>query len=214
MSVSISIVAKENELFERWRKTTANFVVDGVVNEEAFLKESCRFVFILKEANQMGKTSLIDFLKNGAPKNGGHTWNPVCRWLTGESSRVFSPKERSTILGKIAIVNLKKEDGGSVTNLAKLRQVVAKDRDYIKTQLSFYSEFVPVIFICCGPGLLSMIRDNVFNQTVIQRDSPLPFMKPFADREVYFVAFYHPNAKMAGLVEKFNSIRTFLPIKV
>lgn len=210
-----SICEQERQLFEDWRlKGDTDFIEDGVVDERCFLQQKCRFVFILKEANQMGQTSLTSFLKNGAPKNGGHTWNPVCRWLVGENSRIFSPEERSRILRKIAIVNVKKEDGGSVTNMTKLKRVVERDREYIKAQLNLYAEFAPVVFICCGPGLLSMIQQYVFNQAVIQRKAPLPFMRPFADREVYFVAFYHPNARQSGLVEKFNSIRTFLPLKV
>ena len=90
----MSIVERERNLFDSWRKTTANFVEDGVVDEQRFLQQPCRFVFVLKEANQMGETTLTDFLRNGAPKDGGHTWNPVCRWLTGEKSRSYSPPER------------------------------------------------------------------------------------------------------------------------
>jgi hypothetical protein len=206
MSAAISIVAKERDLFKRWRQTTSNFVIDGVVDEEAFLQERYRFVFILKEANQMGQTPLTDFLRNGATGNGGHTWNPVCRWLMGES-RVFSAKERATILRKIAVVNLKKEDGGSVTNMSTLEQVVERDRDYIMTQLGFYAECVPVVFICCGSGLLTMLCRHVLGNAVIHRDAMIPYAKPNNDQEVYYVAFNHPNCRQSGLMERFKDIR-------
>lgn len=205
-----SIEAKELQLFNRWRKTTTNFVVDGVVNEEVFLKQQCRIVLILKEANQIGKTALNKFLRNGAPENGGHTWNPVCRWLTGEESRVFSKDERKEILRRIAVMNLKKEDGKSTTNMQKLEKVVADDKEFIKEQLNIYAEFQPVIFVCCGPWILTMLNDHVLGKCKINRDAPFTFIKPDDNREVYYVAFNHPNCRKSGMVTKFNEMIAFV----
>ena len=209
---------QERHLLEEWRlRIGKNFIEDGIVDEQCFSQQKCRFVFVLKEANDL-RMSLVEFLRKGAPGNGGHTWNPVCRWLTRETSRVFSPQQRAEVLRSIAVMNLKKADrpfdGDYTTHLETLEKAVERDRELIKKQLEIYAQCPPVVFVCCGPGLLSMIQQHVFNQAVIQRKAPLPFMKPFADREVYFVAFYHPNARQSGLVEKFNSIRTFLPLKV
>ena len=135
MDIPKGIAEKEAALFARWIKTTdKNFVVDGVVDEPTFLQQECRLIFLLKEANQMGRTALPEFLRNGAPENGGHTWNPVCRWLTGDESRAFTPQERSKILRKVAVINLKKEDGGSRTNLNDIRAAVEKDKEFIKMQ--------------------------------------------------------------------------------
>ena len=205
-----SIKERERNLFNDWRKNVEKFVEDGVVDEPRFLQEPYRLVFVLKEANQMGKTSLTDFLSNGAPGNGGHTWNPVCRWLTGEKTRTFSPDERKDILRRIALMNLKKEDGGRVTDMRKLAETVKRDRDFIKSQMEIYIQHAPVVFICCGPGLFSMIREEVYKNAIIQREAALTFMKPYVDREVYFVAFNHPNARKGGLVTKFESIRALI----
>ena len=211
----IDIKARECSLFNDWRMNIAPvikgaFVEDGVVDEQRFLQEPCRWVFVLKEANQMGKTSLTDFLYNGAPGNGGHTWNPVCRWLTGEKARVFSPEERKDILRRIAVMNLKKEDGCSVTNMRELENAVKRDKDFIKLQMEIYVQHAPVVFICCGPWLLTMISKHVYDDARIERAALLPFMKPYADREVYFVAFNHPNARKANLVTKFGSIQALI----
>ena len=205
-----TIKESERRLFAKWRTNIGPkgaFIEDGVVDERQFLQEPCRFVFVLKEANQMGKTSLTDFLSNGAPGNGGHTWNPVCRWLTGEKTRVFSPDERKDILRRIAVMNLKKEDGGSVTDMRKLEEVVKRDSGFIKSQMEIYAQHVPVAFICCGPWLLSMISQHVYDNASIEREAPIPFMKPFVGREVYFVAFNHPNAKVENLVTKFEFVK-------
>lgn len=203
------IVEKEKELFEIWKQGKKNFVMDGVVDEHTFLEQKCHFVFILKETDQMGNTALPTFLGDGAPGNGGHTWNPVCRWLTGED-RVFSLQERADILKKIAVVNLKKEDGGPNTDMAILENVVREDKDYIKKQLSFYyTGITPVVFVCCGPYILSMLNDNILGKVDLHINKPLPYAKP-DDREIYYVAFNHPNAKKAGLTKKFKLIASLI----
>ena len=209
-SINTNIEAKEEQLFNRWRKTTTDFVVDGVVDEAVFLKQQCRIVLILKEANQIGKTALNEFLRNGAPENGGHTWNPVCRWLTGEESRVFSQDERKEILRRIAVMNLKKKDGREKTNMQELATFVEADKEFIAEQLSFYSEFEPVIFVCCGPWVLTMLNDHVLGKRKINRDAPFAFIKPEDNHEIYYVAFNHPNCRKSGMAGKFREMIEFV----
>lgn len=152
----------------------------------------------------MGETPLPVFLRDGAPRNGGHTWNPVCRWLTGEN-RTFSLSERAKILKRIAVVNLKKEDGGSFTDMKALEQVVARDRSFIKRQLDIYAAVAPVVFVCCGPGLLSMLNEFIFGNIELLRVQSLVYAKPDA-RDVYFVAFKHPNCKITEMTNRFKEI--------
>lgn len=204
-----SIGAKESQLFNRWRKTTSNFVVDGVVDEAVFLKQQCKIVLILKEANQIGETALNEFLRNGAPGNGGHTWNPVCRWLTGEETRMFSQDERKEVLRRIAVMNLKKKDGGSSTDTQELEKVVVKDKGFIAEQLSVYATFEPVVFVCCGPGILTMLNNHVLKSN-INKDGSFAFIKPDDKHEVYYVAFNHPNCRKAGMVRKFREMMAFV----
>ena len=211
-NTSTSLREKEHQLFDIWRSNTDQFIEDGVVDEQIFLQQKCRYVFVLKEANALNM-SLVGFLRKGAPRNGGHTWNPVCRWLTGKESCRFSPEERAEILKSIAVVNLKKaDDGNSTTNLRKLKKVVERDRDLIRKQLDIYAEHPPVVFVCCGPWLLTMLKDHVFNHAEILQHLPLPLMKPYENREAYFTAFSHPNAREAGLVEKFKLIQTVIKV--
>ena len=108
------------------------------------------------------------------------------------------------------VSNLKKEDGGSVTDMHELERVVERDCDLIKAQMEIYLQHEPVVFICCGSGLLTMISRHVFNNSEIDRNAPLPLMKPDAGREAYFVGFNHPNARTANLAAKFMSIRTLI----
>lgn len=71
----MNITESEDKLFKEWEakiaKTKGDFVRDGVVCEEVFLREKVKLVFILKEANDLYSSykSLSDFLKDGAGKN-------------------------------------------------------------------------------------------------------------------------------------------------
>lgn len=215
----MSIEERERRLFDAWREQrpsiAKHFIEDGVVDEERFLQQKCRYVFVLKEANDLGM-SLVDFLRDGASGNGGHTWNPVCRWLTGRNEQ-FSPEQRADILRDIAVVNLKKEDrkydGGYATSLGQLGKTLERDRDFIRKQLEIYAQYPPVVFVCCGPGSLTMIQKQIFPSAKIQRDSVLPYMQPDASRREFYVAFNHPNAKKTGLTEKFQAIQTLIAEK-
>jgi hypothetical protein len=214
--IMMSIEERERSLFDGWREQrpsiAKHFIEDGVVDEERFLHQKCRYVFVLKEANDLGK-SLVSFLRNGAPGNGGHTWNPVCRWLTGRNEQFF-PGQRADILRDIAAINLKKEDrnydGGYATSFEQLEKTLERDRDLIRKQLEIYAQYPPVVFVCCGPGLLTMIQKQIFPRARIQAESVLPYMQPDANCKTVFVAFNHPNAKKSGLTEKFQTIQSLI----
>ena len=212
---------QESDLFTEWedaRPSKNKFVRDGVVDEQVFASQSFRFVFVLKEANQFGNAyegSLANFVKEGAPGNGGHTWNPICKWLTG-TDRVFAQAERKNILRSIAVLNLKKEDGCNKTDMNKLLDRVERDKEFLKRQLGIYIKHDPVVFVCCGPGLLSMLKKSVLslfhdydNLEICRKDS-IKYIKPYSSRKIYFVAFNHPNCRKSSLtlINEFKKIRT------
>lgn len=220
-----SIRNQERDLFTEWedaRPSKNAFVRDGVVDEQAFASLPCRFVFVLKEANQFGNAydgSLANFVKDGAPGNGGHTWNPVCKWLTG-TDKVFSQEERKDILKSIAVVNLKKEDGGNKTDMNALRERVERDNEFLKRQLGIYIEQTPVVFVCCGTRLLSMLKNSVlplfsdYDSLDFNRVDSTLYIKPYSDRKIYFVAFNHPNCRKSSstLINEFKKIRTLCSV--
>ena len=222
-----SIQSEESELFNEWEKVWPcenAFVRDGVVDEEVFLHQPCRFVLVLKEANQFGKPkeyegSLAKFVKDGAPRNGGHTWNPVCKWLTG-TDKVFNQAERRDILKPIAVVNLKKVDGGNATDMNALRDRVARDKEFLKRQLEIYVKREPVVFVCCGPWLLTMLKNSVlplfknYDSLEINRNDSILYIKPYSNRKAYFVAFNHPNCRKASsiLINEFKKMRALFAV--
>lgn len=215
-----NIVRQESDLFAEWQGACPHekFIRDGVVDMSTFESQLCRFVFVLKETNLFGDdydASLVEFVKDGAPGNGGHTWNSVCKWLTG-ANKVFTQAERKVILKSVAVVNLKKEDGKSKTDMKVLRDRVERDKEFLKRQLGIYIKHDPVVFVCCGPWLLSMLKNSVlplfsdYDSLDIVANGSIRYIKPYLCRKVYFVAFSHPNCRKSSmtLINEFKKIKT------
>lgn len=207
-AMSLSILEQESKLFDKWKKETkdvnGHFVSDGVVCEEFFLRQEVKYVFILKEVNDLYTSykSLTEFLRDGAPKNGGHTWNPICRWIDKNFKNGQSRKE---ILSRIAAINLKKHDEcKTTTDMAALREVVLRDKKYILEQMKIYQGYGPTVFICCGPGMFDLVAGDVcgIDVTVIDHNK-----KPTAcrlDGDSCILAFSHPNSRKGGLDKLFQ----------
>ena len=98
----VTIVAKENVLFQSWRVDRPGFVKDGVVSEQDYLASSPLIVFILKEANDpelrwMGPTRVPTGwrspLKRGTMLRGGYTeFATVGKSTTGRINMRKSPR--------------------------------------------------------------------------------------------------------------------------
>ncbi len=195
-----NIVRQESDLFAEWQGACPHekFIRDGVVDMSTFESQLCRFVFVLKETNLFGDdydASLVEFVKDGAPGNGGHTWNSVCKWLTG-ANKVFTQAERKVILKSVAVVNLKKEDGKSKTDMKVLRDRVERDKEFLKRQLGIYIKHDPVVFD--------------YDSLDIVANGSIRYIKPYLCRKVYFVAFSHPNCRKSSmtLINEFKKIKT------
>jgi hypothetical protein len=145
------IQAKENTLFERWKRDReyASFDKDGVVNPELWEKTSPKIVFVLRETNGLNG-DLRKFLRKGGR---GPTWNTVVRWAEVILFNTYSDKvdhdQRKKILPLICVFNLKKESGGASSKPKAIRVAAEKDRDFIQEQLNLYQ---PDIVIACGLG--------------------------------------------------------------
>lgn len=201
-------------MFREWKASDSGsrkgvFVEDGVVCESKFLASKIRYVFVLKECDAL-RSSLVEFLRKGAYANengnGGHTWNPVCRWLKGLNSGVlFSPEERAEILSPIAVVNLKKHDEGNIsTDMGSLRDVACRDKKFLKKQFEIYAGETPAVFVCCGPGMFDIVVSDVMGEDTQSIDhGHRPVFKQIGNS--YFLAFSHPNARKPGLAELFQS---------
>jgi DNA segregation ATPase FtsK/SpoIIIE-like protein len=198
----------ETRLFDKWKQETkdvkGHFVSDGVVSEEVFLKQETKYVFILKEVNDLFTSyqSLCDFLRDGAPKNGGHTWNPICRWVDKNFKNGQSRKE---VLNRIAAINLKKHDECmTTTDMSALQKVVLRDRKYILEQIKLYQGYGPTVFVCCGPGMFDLVANCVCGIDVSQIDHNKKPTACYLGEDAFLLAFSHPNSRKGGLDKLFQ----------
>ena len=200
---------REDALFAEWRKRYgAAFIPDGVVDENSFASENIRFVFVLKEvAECYGDFDLRRFLAQGAPKNGGHTWGPVTRWLGAAAGVTFSCSPnvdvRKQLLKKIGAMNLKKTTGETHAVKTKIAQAAKNDADLLKEQVSLYLE-KPTLFPCCGDSVFELFRDQVIKFPKDKENTTaegVAYIK-FDANGIAF-RFRHPNVKESGKPELF-----------
>ena len=142
---------REKNLFREWkRKYGEQFIADGVVNEAAFDASPLpRLVFVLKEVDDCAPGfDLRSFIEAGSPKNGGHTFAPMARWVSAVRGREinFAPEEeRKRILLPVAVMNLKKTTGGAITRYGALHAAVMADREFLKEQIRLYLTNPPAL---------------------------------------------------------------------
>ena len=210
---------REDALFERWaRKYGEKFIPDGVVNENVFSREKIRIVFVLKEVSDCGSGfDLRDFLANGAPGNGGHTWGPTTRWLGAVDGTVFQSSPDADIrkqwLQKTGAMNLKKTSGSTIAGQTKIIRFAKEDADLLKEQVWLYLE-KPTLFPCCGNGVFELFRDQILKEEMCKENSTeegIRYIK-FASNGIAF-AFRHPNAKEAGKPKLFAQTVKYLAKK-
>ena len=201
---------REDALFAEWRKRYgAAFIPDGVVDEDSFASENIRFVFVLKEVAECydGNFDLRQFLKQGAPKDGGHTWGPVTRWFGAAAGVTFAyPPNvdvRKQWLKKIGAMNLKKTTGKTVAVKKEIAQAAKNDADLLKEQVSLYLE-KPTLFPCCGDSVFELFRDQVIKFPKDKENTTaegVAYIK-FDANGIAF-RFRHPNVKESGKPELF-----------
>lgn len=138
-------------LFERWKNEYPfhAFIRDGIVDSEYY--GSPHVLFILRDMNCKTERDLCaDLCRDGS---GWRTWNNIGRWTkalldgSNEYPKDMSKEKRIAQLKRIAVLNLKKEGGGSRTDGNELLDAVKSQRDRIFEEICLCD---PGIIICCG----------------------------------------------------------------
>lgn len=220
---------KENELFERWKKSKKykRFAKDGIIDHKQWGLEKYKILFVLKEVNSdKDNFDLRDFLKFGGSPTYWKTWNNVTRWTKailegGDYLRKVSKEEKTKWLSRVAAINLKKVGGKSEADDAEIRKYAINDSKEILEQIELYN---PDIIICCGRGNgknADLLYENVFQAE--GKESKLSEWQPPIEKYNYFyvqldgddkkipvVSFYHPqmigNHKL--FEQRFNEMKT------
>ncbi len=212
----MTIKDKEKKLFLEWRKEKGYqyFMSDGLFDEDEWMQQDIKLLFILKEANwENGDTDLCEFLLSETSSEYWKTWNNVARWTKaileeGEYPQHISKADKSYWLRKISAMNLKKVGGDAVAEDECIRQYAKSDAQYLNRQIKLYN---PDIIICCGRGTgknADILHDIVFSKDEVSEWMPAYnsynyfLYQPDKDKQVPVLSFYHPQ--MRGSHEKFK----------
>ena len=194
------------ERYDLWAASACNeckhgaFIQDGVVDYERFLSAEIRICCVLKDTDQLGMP-LVEFLRNGAPGNGEHTWNPLCGWLTGQVRR-FTAEERADVLARVAVINIKKEDGQRKAHLSELRTALHRDKDMLKKQVRLYRDCGKCLFLCCGDGVFELAQ-GLFDVGQSKEDKTVFGNRYFViGNEVVLAQIRHPQKVLCAEVQR------------
>lgn len=151
-----------DSLLDAWRETAKDriklFIDDGIICGEEYATP--HILFAMRDMNTSDPISLRDDLRTRG--SGWKTWNNAARWvhalLTGDEEYPVSIDRRAE-MRKAAVINLKKEAGGSRANKKELAEAVKTDASYILREIEICS---PDIIICGGFGNAGLLKDHVF----------------------------------------------------
>jgi hypothetical protein len=153
----LSIVRKEEILFEEWSKGRSSFVKDGIINEIEYLNSKYKILYLLREVNSNDLNwDLREYIRSGARSK---TWNNITRWTMGLKSlnkeikwdelKEISEEHRKKELLSVAVVNVKKSAGYPHSESCDIKHYAKKNSVHLKRQIKIYE---PDLIICCGTG--------------------------------------------------------------
>lgn len=137
---------------EKYHDRNSALICDGIVDS----KQYAGILFLLKEAYSLERErcswNLCDQLAEHGPWG---MWHHVAKWTHGllhttagemePYQHVMEKDQANRLLRKIAVVNVKKIDGNSVSDGEDLARFVRKDREMLRCQIE---QAKPRIIVC------------------------------------------------------------------
>lgn len=218
---------QQTKLFTNWKVAyqITPFIQDGVVCEEIFTQQKKHILFVLRDMNSSTECDLCEALRTHG--SGWKTWNNVGRWtkalLDGEEEypRDMSSTKRVEQLKRIAVMNLKKQGGGSRTSAEALEEAVKAQHENIYQQLRFY---IPDLIVCCGlssgkmKGNAVLMKEYVFpagsttewEEVEFQNRTWWYYEAVIENRTIPVISFCHPQVTVLG--QKRGHKDLFIPL--
>lgn len=218
----MNIRAREDELFQAWRRkyADASFVIDGCPNPFVYEKQDRKIVFVLKDGN-LGTPDPSESIdertynqRDELEKQPTPWWrtlalwsffleNPSATWQMGENS-VSDQQSIRDALSRHCIVQLKKTWGIGSVKKNVLQNTANTDKDEITKQLSIYT---PNFIVCCGNGdhLAEILccRNSGYRKT---SDGIGYWKAMLKNGSAFLVDYCHPSirvgTKVKGIVAK------------
>ena len=152
------------DLMNAWAHDFQNdihiFIPDGIVCESEYARP--HVLFVMRDMNVQDKHDLCADLRNSS--SGWKTWNNAARWLVAllDGDGVYPRNiDRCTQMRKAAVLNIKKEAGGSRAFKKELEEAAKMYGQYIKREIELCD---PDILICGGFGNAGILMDYVFQE--------------------------------------------------
>ena len=179
------------------------FVSDGVVNPKIWFGNTIRPLYILKEAYGGNEDwDLVDWLREkNEDKYMAKTWRTICSWtdyIFNKKCGVFNKWNSENVqelLQKIAVINIKKYGGQSLSCNTDLKNHAVNHSDLIFKQIELTD---PTIIVCGYTGWLLDVagqnkKDNIM--TVRQNGSGRVYFMTINGRNIPLVDFWHPACR-------------------
>lgn len=200
-------------------------VTDGIINSEVFKEEKIKLLWILKEPNdQQSKEdwSMCDFLRYRSKEKEGlfnvphwhASFGLICKisWGVLEDSLKFDDIENfeydklTSILDRVALINVKKIAGGSRVNNYFFEEYI-KDGKYLEVLKKQIREEIQPTIIICGYtfNYLAPIIKN-FDPNFDMKYS----WKYIDENDIIWINGYHPNQTKITHKEYFEIIREII----
>lgn len=174
---------------------------DGVVDVANYQ----RVLFLLKEAysekQEFGECNLAANLAKNGPWG---MWERVCEWMYGienttpdriEAFRKFSDEEKQKAISHLAIINVKKIDGTSISSDEDLQWYTRENKDILRREIESVQ---PKIIVC---GNTFRYLKTIFNFKNNHRcDNWYYWLTLDGVGEVLVLDFYHPAVHYPALL--------------
>ncbi len=209
----LEILEKEcNEIAEKIKyigKSGNNYVIDGIIDVEKYLKAKYRILWVLKEANSNETWSYLDKFKDKewlyrcgksipSLKRIIYTTYGIlkeCEW-----SKIPDAKDEKSFepLQEIALINIKKIPGSSVSDSSEIQEAYYKNRELLQQQIKTYNPNV-VIF----GNTMNYFYKKDFENLVNAEKQITDYGNHFYDTgNKLYIHTWHPAVRGKGFTDK------------
>ena len=191
----MSIKSKLEDLFRQWEEEMpdykGHFVKDGVIDEQLYLAQKTKVLFIAKEPNNP-KQEQGDFAKWFGEEVRYTFAHRLAEWSYGilndfpHYSEACEYEAKHLALKSVAFLNLKKTGGGGTSNPEVIKEHTIRNAEFIYKQIEIINPHI----IIGGIGSTSLWHEFLgeFKKTQSGYD-----IWVFRYKNIKVVDFYHPS---------------------
>ncbi len=197
--------------FEINHKDTV-FISDGVVNPLVWGRQTPRILFVMKEAysNKDDEDwSLANWVATGDCLK-HKIWRRIALWTNGllhttsgiicPYTKRYSEEEFKDSLQRIAILNIKKSNGKSVSDYDELDAYASEDMYEIRKEF----ELIDPDVVVCGGCFLTLYATAFARDDVSEKNENWYYYRDVFGKERLFLDFYHPANHWSELLNYYG----------